>query len=103
MPDTSDNVLWRCLCLRIQVDGHEVFVLFHRGGYGGDGRADCHIAAGEALCPDWKGDNSGPRSEADIRAQWAKISVYSSPFLRLYFILDDRFRQHCCHRATFCL
>ena len=40
---------------RWRVVDKEVYVLFHRGGYGGDGLADCHVAGGEALCPDWKG------------------------------------------------
>ena len=64
--DTAPVFRWR-------VGGSEVYVLFHRGGYGGDGLSDCHYAAGEALCPDWKGDNSGPRKPEDIKQQWAKI------------------------------
>ena len=58
---------------RWRVDGKEVYVLYHRGGYGGDGLADCHYADGEALCPDWKGDNSGARSSADIQQQFVKL------------------------------
>eukprot|EP01043_Picozoa_sp_COSAG02_P017275 COSAG02_NODE_780_length_17266_cov_3.939244_3_plen_698_part_00 len=58
---------------RWQVDGAEVFVLWHTSGYGGDKVNDCHIADDEALCPDWVGDNGGARSEASVIANFAAI------------------------------
>ena len=58
---------------RWQVDGAEVFVLWHRAGYGGDKVTDCHIADDEALCPDWVGDNGGARSQGSVVANFAAI------------------------------
>ena len=58
---------------RWQVDGAEVFVLWHRAGYGGDKVTDCHVADDEALCPDWVGDNGGARSQGSVIANFAAI------------------------------
>ena len=58
---------------RWHVGGAEVFVLWHRAGYGGDKVTDCHIADDEALCPDWVGDNGGARSQGSVIANFAAI------------------------------
>eukprot|EP01050_Picozoa_sp_SAG11_P016005 SAG11_NODE_2131_length_3777_cov_1.575041_1_plen_205_part_00 len=58
---------------RWRVEGSEVFVLWHRSGYGGDKLADCHIADDEALCPDWVGDNGGARSGPSVVGNFAAI------------------------------
>ncbi|CAE7237749.1 unnamed protein product [Symbiodinium sp. CCMP2592] len=47
---------------RDEASGTEVFGMHHAGGYGGIQVSDCVVTPGfdEALCPDWRGDNSGP-------------------------------------------
>ena len=50
---------------RWRFGGQEMFVLWHRNGYGGIALSDCYLVGDEALCPDWSGDNAGPKT-ADV-------------------------------------
>ena len=54
----------------------ELMTTVHPRGYGGIGVKDCIQVAGldHILCPDYKGDNSGPWARKDIESHWAQLA-----------------------------
>ena len=58
---------------RWQFGGEEVFVLWHKTGYGGIEASDCAIVGDEALCPDWNFDNAGPYKAAEVIQHFSQI------------------------------
>ena len=57
--------------------GSELITMLHPHGYGGVGKVDCIEAEGfdHVLCPDYKGDNEGPWSRAEIETHWSSIAA----------------------------
>jgi len=53
----------------------DLMTTVHPHGYGGIGKIDCIDLDGldHILCPDYKGDNSGPWGRADIEQHWAQL------------------------------
>ena len=67
-------------------------MLYHPGGYGGTARAECVLANGAALATDWRQDNSGPHSAAEVRAVYKAVAaefknatVFASTFDRFVY------------------
>lgn len=70
----------------------ESLVLYHPGGYGGTARSECVLANGAALATDWRQDNSGPHSAAEVRAVYKTVAgefpdaaVFASTFDRFVY------------------